>query len=233
MFDDPKSSVHSRQPVRVEKVDFRSTLGVQKSAPASLSPPSVSSEQKRASRRSPPSLDEITKRYNSPDHGVSEPAPTPRSPIALPLFLQKRKETAAQPTLVRIVVSSAEDEPAAIPGASRESAITCVPVETEEEEPFHQENIPSIILPDTASLSAEPEDDTSNCRTRTGRDMLAMLRRRTTGAFALRSASVDQLPSLSAGDNDRKLRRRSAPGHSSSRSCSEFSHPFLKLHGAF
>ncbi|OBZ79560.1 hypothetical protein A0H81_00612 [Grifola frondosa] len=239
----------------VEQVDFRLPEEKLPEAPLRSSPlPNM--------RKSMPSLDQITARLSShgyvaaPIHETA--AQQTRSSARLPSFLRSATRSPPQDAIPQIVVTGPAEKPGTksrptLPGGVGRlkfpwrqrpeqplleiaQPFPCFPPVSPKSPFATRLEITTTVVPRTASSS--PVDLTesnllalaANSREQMARDMLTRLRRRT----CLSTIDVGPPNAFDLEDEqERKLRRHSAPPELPKRERSGFSHPVLELPGAF
>lgn len=249
-----KSSAPVRKPW-VEQVDFR-LPGHPVREPALRTAPVVSK------RKPLPSLDQITARLSSHVAGPGHESRLSSRPAArLPAFLQSSKGSSHHQALPTIRIVDEASMPRIRPALptpvgrlqfpvrtapSAESpklAIRepkpCLPPASPTLSPPLKLQVTTTVVPRTSTVSPTEFTESnllalnssSDSREDTARKMLTRLRRRTLPP----NAAVSDIGGLKAedGEQERKLRRRSAPPELQERERSGFSHPVLALPGAF
>ncbi|KAI0963379.1 hypothetical protein AcW1_000470 [Taiwanofungus camphoratus] len=244
-----QSSAPVREPW-VEQVDFRlpghpTPQCVPKSAPIT------------GGRRLLPSLDQITAHLSSHGHVAAHGHEANTRSPRLPAFLQsgKRSPPQAMNTAFGVDITPIpKSRPAFSAAVGRlhfpaRSAPTsestkmanhktppCIPPESPTLLPPSKLQITTTLVPRTSSVSPTELTESNlhalNSREDTARKMLTRLRRRTLPpTTAVSEYAGDKLDDEQ--EQERKLRRRSAPPELPERARAGFSHPILSLPGAF
>ncbi|PCH33507.1 hypothetical protein WOLCODRAFT_135165 [Wolfiporia cocos MD-104 SS10] len=241
-----KSSAPAREPW-VEQVDFRFP-GHPARTPPLRSAPVVT-------RRQPlPSLDQITARLSS---HVAAPGQTlSRTSARLPAFLQSGRRSPPQETdlptpKVRPPLPTAvgrlhfPSRPAPAQEAEQKLPIhepkPCLPPASPTLAQSPKLQVTTTVVPRTSTMSPTEFTESnllahqsySGSREDTARMMLTRLRRRTLPPVAAVSEAGVPFPTVQDGEQERKMRRRSAPPELQGRERTGFSHPILALPGAF
>ncbi|KAI9445075.1 hypothetical protein H4582DRAFT_881363 [Lactarius indigo] len=180
-----------------------------------------------------PSLEQITAHLSSQGHSAAAKEEHRRPPIPLPTFLRasSRMKSTPEPLVglsnnmaeAEITLSFPEEIHAPVPKAAGLPSSSQGP----------ELEVITRLVP--RSSSSSPTELTEhnltalnlNSRTLTSRDMMSKLKRRTAGL------SADGPSDRTVDEDERRLRRFSAPAELSKRERDGFTHPVLALPGAF
>ncbi|CAL1696133.1 unnamed protein product [Somion occarium] len=191
-----------------------------------------------------PSLDEITARLSFQGHVSAKPESKPRFSARLPSFLNAEAKAPESPkprrpppiAVGRLQFPFRSNSPPALVEEKMEihSPAPCFPPPSPSAVPTPTLQVVTTVVPRTSSKS--PSEFTEHnlkafvlhSRERTARDMLSRLRRRTLTFNAESSVSV-----AGSKNEERKLRRHSAPPELPLRERRGFTQPVLNLPGAF
>lgn len=228
-----KSSASACKPW-VEQVDFRLPNQPQTRP---MSKPNATNH----SRKPLPSLDQITARMSS--HGVvpaplQKTAPPSRATVRLPAFLQLGRRTPPQEVTPVVVVQCSPELPE-LPEFP--SLMHTKPIPQFYLPPVSPKSpdlrITTTVVPHSSSISpvklteANVNAFNRNAREDMARKMLLRLRRRTLPPLTSACDVRNFTPEME--DEERKSRRRSAPPELPQMERSGFTHPILRLPGAF
>ena len=170
-----------------------------------------------------PSLEQITAHLSTQGHSAA--SKEERLPIPLPTFLRPSSRMRSTPGLLDVL----SDDMAEAEITFLEK--THVPVSKTADFPYSELEVVTRLVP--RSSNSTPTELTEhnltalNSRALTGRDMMSKLKRRMVGL------SADGLRGRTVDEDERRLRRISAPAELPKRERDGFGHPVLALPGAF
>jgi len=183
-----------------------------------------------------PSLDQITAHLSSQAHSAASTDEHRRPPIPLPTFLRTTSRIKATPDPLDLLSDSVcnRDNVDVDLEFSPEVIHAPIPKTAGFPDPSQGPELEVITMLVPRSSSSTPTELTENnltafnSRTLTGRDMVSKLKRRTAGV-----ASAEGLNGRIVDEDERRLRRISAPAELPMRERDGFAHPVLTLPGAF